>query len=174
MYKRLSNAVVLIFLTALSAAFAQAAPVEANLVARVVTQDANGKEKFSAASTAKPGDVVDYQVTYSNTTNAAMNNVVATLPIPAGSMVYLPRSAKPASVLASTDGHTFAPAPLIRTVRKADGSTATENIPLSEYRFLRWNLEAIAAGKTAIVSARMQVIDTTTISSENAVPGVSK
>jgi uncharacterized repeat protein (TIGR01451 family) len=134
-------------------------------------QQPGGQESLRPADHAKPGDVVDYQVTYSNTSAATVNSVYATLPIPAGSMVYLPTSARPSNVTASIDGKNFAPPPLQRMVKRADGSLVAEDTPISEYRFLRWDLGALGAGKSAVVSARMQVINTEVSSNAQAVAG---
>ncbi|MDB6060173.1 MAG: hypothetical protein JWM78_276 [Verrucomicrobiaceae bacterium] len=173
---------VLVCLLAASSAFAHSAGVEAQLQARLVVLQADGKESYRAADTAGPGAVVDYQVTYSNRTGAPVAHVLATLPIPAGAMVYLPSSAKPVQVLTSIDGTTFAPTPLRRTVVNAQGASVTQIVPVSEYRFLRWDLGTLAAGASSIVSARMKVIDadtaasvsTTTNNTDSAVSGARK
>jgi len=85
-----------------------------------------------------------------------VRQLVATLPIPAG-VEYQPTSARPAVVLASLDGKSFAPIPLKRTVRLPDGREVTREIPASEYRWLRWTIGSLAPKSSEIVRARVRV-----------------
>jgi uncharacterized repeat protein (TIGR01451 family) len=118
-----------------------------------------GKDVRLAPTTqAHPGDVIEYQVTYANAGKAPARQVGATLPIPADGMVYLEGSASPAALQASLDGVKFAPAPLKREIVR-DGRRQSISVPLSEYRFLRWDLGDLAPGQSATVSARMRVGD---------------
>ena len=112
--------------------------------------------KLVATESAEPGDTIQYLVTYSNTGKTAARDVLATLPVPTGGMVYVPETATPKAVLASLDGTTFAPMPLMRTVTRA-GKQQQEAIPVSEYRFLRWKLGEIAPGASITVSSRMRL-----------------
>lgn len=122
---------------------------------RVTIRD--GKDVLSPAEKAKPGDTLEYQAVYANTGDKAARGVAATLPIPTA-LEYLPGSATPEGALASTDGKTFAPPPLKRVSKTADGGTKIVIVPAGEYRFLRWNLGDLAAGKSAQVSARARVL----------------
>jgi hypothetical protein len=81
---------------------------------------------------------------------------MATLPVPHG-MEFLPSTASPVRVMASTDGANFAAVPLMRKVHKADGTVDEQPVPVSEYRFLRWNLGELPAGAGKNVSARMRL-----------------
>jgi len=47
--------------------------------------------------------------------------------------------------------------PLTRQVRAADGQLKTVNVPLSEYRALRWSLGVLAAGASRDVVLRARV-----------------
>lgn len=53
-----------------------------------------GKEKLEDASSVKPGDVIEYRVTYTNSGKRAIKNMLATLPVPLETE-YLPQTAKP-------------------------------------------------------------------------------
>jgi len=112
--------------------------------------------KLVATESAEPGDTIQYLVTYSNIGTTAARDVLATLPVPQGGMVYVPETATPKAVLASLDGTTFAPMPLMRTVTRA-GKQQQEAVPVSEYRFLRWKLGEIAPGASITVSSRMRL-----------------
>lgn len=116
----------------------------------------NGKEQMEASDKAKPGEVIEYVAEYRNTGNAPVTNVVATLPVPAG-MEFLPETAQPQQLMASTDEHNFAPVPLKRKVSGPDGKTVEQLVPYSEYRSLRWTLGKISGGDTRSVKARMKV-----------------
>ncbi len=124
---------------------------------KVVLED--HKEVLASAKQAKPGDVIEYRVVYRNRDKAAARNVMATLPVPQG-MEYLPRTASPVQVMASTNGSDFASVPLKRQVKKADGSVQEQEVPYSEYRFLRWNLGELPGGSSKSVSARMRIVTT--------------
>ena len=118
---------------------------------------ANGTEQKQSADKARPGEVIEYVADYKNTdTKGAARGVVANLPIPPG-MEFIPQSANPSQVMATTDDLHFAAVPLKRSVKRADGKVVEELVPYSEYRSLRWNLGDLAAGATKSVKARMKV-----------------
>lgn len=133
---------------------ADTTPVEVTLRAFKVDPIQGGKRVPTLE--ARPGDVIEYQVTYRNPAKAAASEVAATLPVPAGGMAYLDGSASPGPLLASLDGVHFAPTPLKREVVR-EGRSVSETVPPSEYKFLRWNLGELAAGQQVTVSARMRL-----------------
>lgn len=136
---------------------ADSTPVEVTLRAFQVNAALGGK--LVPTLEARPGDVIEYQVTYRNPAKAAARQVAATLPVPAGGMAYLDGSASPGLLQASLDGVHFAPAPLKRDVTR-EGKRVSETVPPSEYKFLRWNLGDLAAGQQVTVSARMRLPST--------------
>lgn len=134
-----------------------AQPVDVRLQAyQVVAATKDGAEKLVPATTANPGDTIEYQVTYQNNGKVPAKAVAATLPVPEGAMAYLEGSAAPKAVLASLDGKQYAPIPLKREVTR-DGKRVIETVPPAEYRFLRWQLGDLAPGKAATVTSRMRV-----------------
>lgn len=142
--------------TALSAAAYAAEPVTNTLtVHRVVVRD-GGAEQLEAASAAKPGELLEYTAEFRNRGAAVARGLEATLPIPTG-LTLVAGSARPAAVRASVDGTTFAPVPLMRQVRRADGSSVEERVPLTDYRYLRWAPADLAANGVLTVSARAVV-----------------
>jgi uncharacterized repeat protein (TIGR01451 family) len=116
----------------------------------------DGQPLFKPAQSSKPGDVLEYRVSYTNHSTAAVSGLIANLPIPAGTTL-IDRSELPPDALASTDGATFARLPLTRRVRLPDGSQKQVLVPLEEYRALRWSLGTLAAGQSAQVQARVRV-----------------
>ncbi len=130
--------------------------LQVSLIARKVTADAGGKERLVAADTARPGEVIQYDAVYLNKARRELRNLSPTLPIPAG-MEFVAGSAVPAAALASVDGRTFEPFPLVRKVKRPDGRIEEVAVPFSEYRALRWNSGDLEVGATTRVIARARL-----------------
>lgn len=129
--------------------------VESTLTAsRVVSKD--GRETLVAAERADPGDLLEYRAVYVNRGKAAVRNLEATLPVPEG-MSLQPGTAQPAGALASLDRRTFEPMPIRRKVKLADGREEVREVPVSEYKALRWKVGELPAGQRASVAARMRL-----------------
>jgi uncharacterized repeat protein (TIGR01451 family) len=117
---------------------------------------ANGVEQKQSADKVKPGDVIEYVVECKNPGTKAVKDFKPVLPVPAA-LEYIPQSASPVPVMASTDGKNFAPVPLKRKVQGADGKMSEQLVPVSEYRSLQWDLGNIEGGASKSVKARMKV-----------------
>ena len=126
----------------------------------VVTQ-ADGAETLQPAQTVKPGDVLQYSTVYTNPGQRAVNRLVTNLPIPVGTE-WVATGTLPSTVLASLDGKVFAPVPLMRKTRRADGQWVDVPVPLAEYRSLRWPEQQLAAGASFTTTARVRVISAPT------------
>ncbi|MDY7579507.1 hypothetical protein RGU70_14405 [Herbaspirillum sp. RTI4] len=118
-----------------------------------VVKGADGKEQLLDAKSVKPGDVIEYRVTYTNRSDKAVSGVVATLPIPVG-LEYQSQSARPNAipVQAATSDQVYGAEPLIHKI-----GGKTEPVPYADYRTLRWTIGQLAAHGQAIVSARAVV-----------------
>jgi uncharacterized repeat protein (TIGR01451 family) len=151
-------AALAIALAASPLAIAQKGPdaLESQLTARKVVV-AEGRESLVEAANAKPGDVIEYVATYRNGGKAAIRGLQATLPIPPQTE-FIPGSARPAQVQASTDGRAFAAIPLRRTVTR-NGQQIEEQVPYREYRALRWQAGELGGEKTMAFTARVRVVD---------------
>ena len=130
-------------------------PVQTRLEASKVERAADGAERRVPAQSARPGDVIEYTATYRNTGDKPVHELDATLPIPANTELVA-GSAKPARATASVDGRTFAAMPLRHRVMR-DGKEVEEDVPLRQYRYLRWHLATLAAGESASFVARVKV-----------------
>jgi hypothetical protein len=117
----------------------------------------NGQEKQLPADLTKPGDLLEYSAEYHNTGKTPINQAKAVIPVPAQGLEYLPESAFPSVLFASVDGRHFAPVPLMHTVLLPDGRRETRPVPVMAYRYLQWNLGALAPGASTVVKARMKV-----------------
>jgi uncharacterized repeat protein (TIGR01451 family) len=126
------------------------------LAAYKVVVDADGGESLEAATAIKPGDLVEYQVTYTNDGQGTLRGLRGVLPIPPET-AYLTSTATPAAAEASLDGERFAPIPLKRPVDRPDGRVDWEVVPASEYRQLRWPLGDLAAGESRTAAARVTI-----------------
>ena len=128
--------------------------VSVNLSAYEISMNKKGESVVKPVDQVKPNDIIEYRATYTNNTAKTINGLVATLPIPADTQ-FLAKST-PAKAQASTDGINFAAMPLKRKV-----GTQMVNVPLQEYRALRWTIAELPAGKSVIVTAQTRVNSTT-------------
>ena len=133
-----------------------AKPLASKLTQMLVRTGADGKEKLEAAGSVKPGDVIEYRVTYTNTGKQPIKEVLAVLPIPLETE-YLPKTAKPGAALvtAATLSGVYAAEPLMFTPA---GKAKAEPVPYADYRNLRWTLGQLPAGGATEVTARVKVI----------------
>jgi len=153
-----SRALLLSALLAAGAALATASEPLTNTltVHRIVGPAPGAPESSEPASSARPGDVLEYVAEFRNTGSSTARGLSATLPLPVGTE-FLPGSQHPADVRASVDGVSFEALPLKRLVKQADGTVSEELVPAREYRYLRWPASDLAAGGALSVSARVTV-----------------
>lgn len=141
-------------------AFGQAALAQTPAVTSILSAQrvemVDGKTVLKPAAQSKPGEVIEYSGTYRNGGATAVDKLQAAVPVPVGT-TFIAGSAQPTSAQASTDGTRFAPLPLTRMVRQADGSERKEAVPLTEYRALRWDVGTLGAGTSAVVSLRVRI-----------------
>jgi len=147
----LATGVSLLSFLAVNGVAAAGGEIVSTLKAFKVTQK-DGVEQLDSAETIKPGETLEYRVVYRNVGSKAARDVLATLPIPR-QLQFVASSAKPANVMASTDGKIFATPPLRRRVKTTEG-TKVVTVPVAEYRYLRWNIGVMAPGATVAVAAR--------------------
>ena len=131
--------------------------VETRLEVRKVTRLPDGRESVVDADSAKPGDILEYVVTYRNNSAEAVRDFHATLPIPQPTE-YVAGSAKPPAAKASLDAKAYEAMPLKRKVLR-DGRDVEEPVALREYRYLQWSAPELGAGKTLTYIARVRVIE---------------
>lgn len=132
-------------------------PVEAHLDVHKVVRGADGRESVTAAEAVKPGDVLEYVVTYRNSGAQPVRDFVATLPIPLATELVA-GSERPVGARASLDAREFAAVPLKRKAHR-DGRDLEESVPLREYRALRWAVPELKAGRSLTFSARVKVLE---------------
>ena len=117
--------------------------VEAFVVSEVTGESGNVEERFSAASTARPGQVVEYRLTVRSQeeTTLPAGTVVVTGPVPESTR-YIEGSATPSSERVLTeftaDGETYSEPPLTGSGEGTGGSS--ESVAPSDYAAVRWTL----------------------------------
>lgn len=130
--------------------------VQVSLSVFRVGANAEGKEVLSPGEKAKPGEMLEYQTTYTNMGKEAVSGLQAGLPIPKET-VYAAGTADPASVQASLDGGKYENVPLMREVKLPNGKTEMREVPYEEYRFLRWGLGKLEPKQSVTTRARVRV-----------------
>jgi uncharacterized repeat protein (TIGR01451 family) len=155
----------LILLLPLAAwALAQDNPVAVRIesfIVDVITLEGGARqENFVPATTARPGQVVEYRIFVTNrgATTLPAGTVVITGPIPPGT-VYLDLSATPTSERLLTeftvDGSTYLEAPVLVTA--ADGARRVADP--SEYTAIRWTLLfALEPGQEEVLFYRVTLV----------------
>lgn len=132
-------------------------PVRVSLSAQQLEQSPAGEEKLRSAEAVEPGDTIRYVATYTNEGPAPVSGLAAVLPIPP-STAFVAGSAAPAAPMASRDGVTYGAIPLQRETIDDQGRRVLVEVPVEQYRYLRWPLDALPPGKSTAVSADVRVL----------------
>ena len=124
-----------------------------------VVSDKDGREQFEEASAARPGDLLEYRLTYSNTESAPVSGLLVSGPVPTGThyLAGSARSLKRATVRFSSDGGaSWQRAPLKR--KGADGKDVI--VPPEQYTHVQWTSGLpLEKGKPQRFIYRVQVED---------------
>ncbi|HAH50796.1 MAG TPA: hypothetical protein DCL80_05820, partial [Balneola sp.] len=91
---------------------------------------ADGNEVATEVTEIKPGDIIEYRLTYQNETDGSLTQITPVLPIPL-EMFYLDNSASPelSGASVSPTANDFRQPPLTRQVTLPDGSQVNRVIP---------------------------------------------
>ena len=146
-----------VLLGSFGSAYAQGADVASTLAAHRIAVHSDGKEAREPATSARPGDVIEYAADYRNKGAAAASKLEVTIPIPVGTD-YVADSSRPAAGFASTDGVRFEAMPLKHRVSRADGTLVEQLVPVEQYRALRWAPQELGAGANATYSVRTRMV----------------
>jgi uncharacterized repeat protein (TIGR01451 family) len=143
--------------------------IEAVLTSKKVTIGADKKESLIEAKNAKPGEIIEYQVTYTNKGKSTLGKVTPNLPIPADTE-YQAGTAKPTLIKATLGDGKFESIPLKRKVKLPDGKEVEQEVPAARYKALQWSLGELPAGKSVTVSARVRVSDAPNVTPSSPAP----
>ncbi len=148
MKKLLSAAIVGVGLTLFTSVQAQA-PVQGTMEAYVV-EIKDDKEVLKAASDVEPNQLVEYHLTYVNTSKGGINGLTVVGPVPDGT-AYVSDTAVAdvaANLKVSIDGGiTFEKEPVTREVVKENGEVFETVIPAEQYTHIQWQATGELAGQ---------------------------
>lgn len=123
-----------------------------SVVNAFVVKSDNGKEILVPVNTTtavKSGDVLEYQGLFTNTGDR-VRKVDVTLSIADG--LELVGGVVPQHASASMDGNRFVRMPI-----RVNIGGQVQNLPLAQYKALRWTIEDVGLGGTAVVKYRAKV-----------------
>jgi uncharacterized repeat protein (TIGR01451 family) len=113
-----------------------------------------------STQTASPGDVLQYELTFTNKGDEAAQDAMIDDPIPGGT-TFVANSASDAGaqVTYSCDGgKTFETADRLRCeIRLASGEIAGHAAKPNEYTHVRWKLKRVAPGASGVLTFRVSV-----------------
>ena len=148
MKKLISAAIVGLGLTLFTGAQAEA-PVQGTMEAFVVEVKDN-KEVLKAASDVEPNQLVEYHLTYVNTSKGGINGLTVVGPVPEGT-AYVSDTAVAdvsANLRVSIDGGvTYEKEPVTRELVKENGEVIETVIPADQYTHIQWQATSELAGK---------------------------
>lgn len=135
---------VLVIGLSVSLAFAVSADdLMGNLEAFRVVVNEEGVEDFLSADNARPDDVIEYRLTYTNTGDDPLQNVHITDPIPVGTVLVYPSATKPDDGLVefSIDGgKNYQPWPILVKQTTEDGEEKVVEATPDMVTHVRWAL----------------------------------
>lgn len=124
--------------------------VNAVMNAFIVRKDAQETlEPVTAQSSIKAGNLIEYQVLLTNDGNNRVRDMRVALSLPQGAE-FTGVVSPSVGTQASADGSRFVFMPIRTTA--ADGSI--QNLPFKQYQVLRWNIQDLGIGATAVVKYR--------------------
>ncbi len=132
-----------------AASFAYAkGPVSGEIQTFLVTVDGDGAEKVIPADQTEPGQVMEFQIVFTNSGDSDVTGIKVVDPVPEytrfiGDSHF---SDVPAVFEVSIDGgETFEPEPVVRYEIQADGSKKEIIVSPDQYTHLRWSAEEVLA-----------------------------
>lgn len=140
--------------TAQQAGVVQTTPaIDVKVHAYVVRTDTMGVDSIQpirAGDAIGAGDVIEYRALLTNQDANRVRSMTATLGIPEGTELI--GAVEPSIVKASIDGERFVNMPIRGMI---DGQV--QALPLSYYKALRWTIEDVGLGGTAVVKYRVVI-----------------
>ncbi|SIR78571.1 conserved repeat domain-containing protein [Moraxella cuniculi DSM 21768] len=119
-----------------------------------VVRSVNGQETLepvTANSNIKAGDLVEYQLLLTNNGKDRVRNMQVALSLPQG-ISFTGYVSPSVGVQASVDGGRFVFMPV-----RASVNGVVSNVPFDQYQALRWTVEELGIGATAVVKYRATI-----------------
>lgn len=123
------------------------------ITASLVSVDASGRETLvpvTASTRLQSGSILEYQGSFTNNNADRVRAMTVTMSIP--EQVELLGGVMPSFPLGSIDANTFSIMPL-----RGQVNGQVQEIPLSFYKAVRWNIEGVGLNETAMVKYRAKV-----------------
>lgn len=142
------------------------AELKSEMQAYVVTADESGAEQYYAASSVKPGQLIEYRMQHTNAFDNAIGGVAIVGPVPEGSELVVGRAASDVSATFEVrgefnpdlPGEEWSTLPAERIVEQADGSRVIEIAKPEHFTAVRWTLNEAMQQDAAVNHAyRVQV-----------------
>lgn len=116
-------------------------PVSGHIEAYIVSTGSDGTEQMIKAKETEPGQVMEFQIVFTNNGEKDVYGIQVVDPIPPNTLFVEDshRADVPAAFEVSIDGGvTFEPEPVVRTETTLDGTVKEVIIPPEEYTHVRW------------------------------------
>jgi len=161
--KILARAAIACLVLAPSVAMAE---LKSEMQAYVVTADDSGAEQYFAASSVKPGQLIEYRMQHINGFENAIGGVAIVGPVPDGSELVVDRSASDVAATFEVrgefnpdlPGEEWSTLPAERIVELADGTRLIEIAQPEHFTAVRWTLTDAMQRDAAVNHAyRVQV-----------------
>ncbi len=127
--------------------------VNTKITASLLSVDANGNEVLvpvTAETRLQSGNILEYQGFFTNTNADRVRKMTVTMSIP--EQVELLGGVMPEFPYGSVDGSAFSRMPL-----RGNISGQSQEIPLSYYKAVRWDIEGVGLNDTVMVQYRAKV-----------------
>ncbi len=116
-------------------------PVTGEIQAFIVSLNSDGSEDITAAEEAEPGQVMEFQIVFTNNGDSGVNGIQVVDPIPENTKFISDSHSSDVSALfeVSIDGgETFETEPVRRIETQADGTQQEVTIAADQYTHVRW------------------------------------
>lgn len=120
--------------------------VNANTKVMKILKDSNGRDVAVPANSIKPGDIIEYHTTYTNSSTRPISDINAMVSLPNGVRVVSLNS--PLPTLATTGGDSY------QTIQQVGNTVVVQE----NYSGLKWNLASLPANspQTVVIRAKVQ------------------
>jgi len=123
----------------------------------VVVDEKTGEKKEVAKPLPKkvyPGDVIEYRIVATNTSDGDLKNIFIKVPVPKGT-VYVAGSATGEPEFSIDGGKTFSKVPKYTVVE--NGKKVEKVAPPEMYTFVRWKIDRLAPGESREFRYRVMI-----------------
>ena len=108
----------------------------------------------------KPGDILVYTISYSNTRESALQNASVVDPIPSGAEYILDSATGESTTITYSinNGRTFHSPPVKQVIRKPDGTREEKTANPDMYTHIKWNFNIpLSPGQTGLLKFKATV-----------------